>query len=376
MTDLLVLSLEAWDAVWRRNQHLVDGLLRSDPHLRVLFVEPAVDPLHALRRRARPRPGRGLRRAASEWGHGDRLWLLEPTKWLPRRVDPGTDRRWAAGVERAARRLGLHSPRLWVNDPMGVELVERLHAPALYDITDDWTVAPRPPAEQERVVRQEQRLLATCREVVVCSTDLARTKGAGREVTLVPNGVDLGAYRHVGPRPANLPPAPVALYVGTLHRDRLDIDLTVATARAVEGIGRLVLAGPIALPQEDVTALAAAGAVLLGAQDRTAVPALLQHADVLVVPHVVSPFTESLDPIKLYEYAAAGRPVISTPVAGFRDDRSGRVTVAGVTAFASEVSRALAAGWTASEHRPEDEAADWAARVRQMADVLTRLGSA
>ena len=46
MTDLVVLSLEAWDEVWRRNQHLVAGLLRADPALRVLFVEPAVDPLH------------------------------------------------------------------------------------------------------------------------------------------------------------------------------------------------------------------------------------------------------------------------------------------------------------------------------------------
>ena len=33
MTDLVVVSLEAWDDVWRRNQHLVAGLLRSDAAL-------------------------------------------------------------------------------------------------------------------------------------------------------------------------------------------------------------------------------------------------------------------------------------------------------------------------------------------------------
>ena len=49
MTDLVVVSLEAWDDVWRRNQHLVAGLLRSDPALRVLFVEPPADPTHDLR---------------------------------------------------------------------------------------------------------------------------------------------------------------------------------------------------------------------------------------------------------------------------------------------------------------------------------------
>ncbi len=43
--------------------------------------------------------------------------------------------------------------------------------------------------------------------------------------------------------------------------------------------------------------------MLLGARPSADVPAYLQHADVLVVPHIVTPFTDSLDPIKLYEYA-------------------------------------------------------------------------
>ena len=48
-------------------------------------------------------------------------------------------------------------------------------------------------------------------------------------------------------------------------------------------------------------------------------PGYLQHADVVIVPHVVSPFTESLDPIKAYECLAVGRPTVATPVPGFRE---------------------------------------------------------
>jgi teichuronic acid biosynthesis glycosyltransferase TuaH len=33
----------------------------------------------------------------------------------------------------------------------------------------------------------------------------------------------------------------------------------------------------------------------------------------------MTPFTESLNPIKLWEYLAAGQPIVSTDVAGFRD---------------------------------------------------------
>jgi len=373
--DLVVVSLEAWDQVWRRNQHLVDGLLRAGRELRVLFVEPPVDPLHAIRRGAWPRLGKGLRPGAVE-AYGGRLWLFEPTKWLPRRVDSQTDRRWANDVERAIRSLGMASPHLWVNDPSGAELLDTLKVPALYDVTDDWTLADRTASERERVVKQEERLLSFCKEVVVCSADLARTKGVNREVTLIPNGVDLAAYRVEGPRPHALPTGPIALYVGTLHRDRLDVRLTAATAEAAQGNGRVVLAGPVALSQEDVRALTSAGVLLIGAQDRRVVPSLLQHATVLLVPHLVSAFTESLDPIKLYEYAAAGRPVISTPVAGFRDDRSGRVSIAAREDFPAAVSRTLAAGWVASIHHPDDDSADWSSRVRQMAAVLYRLGNA
>jgi hypothetical protein len=45
----------------------------------------------------------------------------------------------------------------------------------------------------------------------------------------------------------------------------------------------------------------------------------MQHADVIIVPHKVTPFTESLDPIKAYECLAVGRPVVATEVAGFRE---------------------------------------------------------
>ncbi len=61
MTDLVVMSLEAWDDMWRRNQHLIAGLLATDAALRVLFVEPPADPTHDLRSGRRPSIARGVR---------------------------------------------------------------------------------------------------------------------------------------------------------------------------------------------------------------------------------------------------------------------------------------------------------------------------
>jgi len=373
--DVVVLSLERWDDLWRRNQYLVAELCRADPGARVLFVEPAADPLHRLSRRGLPRPGRGLRAAPAVDGIAPgRLLLHEPTKWLPRKVDPRVDDRLARGVERAARRAGLRRPVLWVNDPSGAAVVRRTGWPALYDVTDDWLAADRSPAEHARLVDDERTLLDRCAEVTVCSAGLVARKGAQRAVTLVTNGVDLDRYRDPYPRPADLPAGRVALYVGTVHPDRFDVPLLLETARALHGRARVVLVGPVVdLSPAEHADLARAGVVQLGPRPWTAVPAYLRHADVLLVPHVVDAFTDSLDPIKLYEYRAVERPVVSTPVAGFRDDPG--VRVGDAATFPALVVAALDDAAPPREDRldtPPPDVPTWRGQARLMRDALGR----
>jgi len=102
----------------------------------------------------------------------------------------------------------------------------------------------------------------------------------------------------------------------------------------------------------------------------------MQHADVLVVPHLVSSFTESLDPIKLYEYRAVGRPVVSTPVAGFRDADDARVRVAAADAFPAAVRDALTRTRGATAFplpAPAAAVPTWASQARVMVQVVDRV---
>lgn len=373
MTDLVVLSLETWDAVWRRNQYLVTELLRADPTLRVLFVEPAADPLFQVSRRRFPRRGRGLRAAPRLDGVAPgRLSLFEPTKLLPRRLDRRVDERLARATERAARRLGLRAPVLWVNDPSGARMLTRTGWPALYDVTDDWLSADRTPDEHARLVADEGLLLDRCVEVVVCSPGLVASKGTVRDVVLVTNGVDLDRYRVPRRRPADLPAGPVALYLGTVHPDRFDLELLERTAHELGDEARAVLVGPVVdVDRATLARLERAGGLVLGSRPFEAVPAYLQHADVLLVPHVVSAFTDSLDPIKAYEYLAAGRPVVTTPVAGFRDLTAPQVRVADREAFPGAVRAAVRAR-AATLAEPPD-VPTWEGQAALMADVVARV---
>jgi teichuronic acid biosynthesis glycosyltransferase TuaH len=371
MTDLVVHSLEAWDGVWRRNQHLVAGLLRSDPTLRVLFVEPSRDPLHDLRSRRPAGRGAGLRRVDDLDGVAPgRLRLFEPTKWLPRRVDHRVDRRVARSIQAVASRIGMTAPVLWVNDPSGAELARRTGWRSLYDITDDWTAADRPQVELDRTRADEAYLFSHCAEIVVCSPHLQRVKAGERLPRLIPNAVDVAAYAREHPRPRDLPTGPIALYVGTVHPDRVDVPLTARTAAELGAAGTVVLVGPIPLPVTSRRRLDDAGVLALGPRPSSEIPAYLTNADLLLVPHVVTPFTESLDPIKAYEYRAARRPVLSTAVPGFRDSVDEMVRVVDGADFPGAARRLLAAP---PQHRcggSDPDVPSWSDRTGEMAAVI------
>lgn len=371
--DVVVVSLEAWDEVWRRNQYLVGGLLDREPRARVLFVEPPADPLFDATQRRQPRLGRGLRRVPSPPGTGT-LWLFQPTKLLPRALDPRADQRLARATTRAAARVGMTSPVLWVNDPDGASVLLATGWQAFYDITDDWLMADRSDDEHRRLVRDEHTLLRRCAEVVVCSPALARSKGAERPVTLISNAVDVERYARATTRPDDLPEGRVALYLGTVHPDRFDVELAVRTGDEMSRTGgALVLVGPVVdLSGGQLAALHEAGVVSLGPRPRDAVPSYLQHADVLVVPHVVSDFTESLDPIKLYEYLAVGRPVVSTPVAGFREATAPTIRIAEGAEFADLVVR-LAAQNVPTDKEVRRQAPTWRDRTELIIAVLDRV---
>jgi glycosyltransferase involved in cell wall biosynthesis len=222
-------------------------------------------------------------------------------------------------VQHAARAAGFTRPILWVNDVTYAPLIAHTRWPSVYDVTDDWLLAPFPPQEIERLKHLDAEALAEADEVVVCSPALAESRGRTRSVTVIPNGVDVEHFRRPRPRPLDLPAAPTAVYVGSLHDARLDVELVTDLADSHSGLS-VVLIGPDSLGEESRHQLASRPNVrLLGTRPYTDVAAYLQHADVVIVPHRVSLFTESLDPIKAYECLAVSRPTVATPVAGFRE---------------------------------------------------------
>jgi glycosyltransferase involved in cell wall biosynthesis len=361
LREIVVCSLEPWDEIWRRNQFLVDALLRGNHALRVLFTEPPADVLFDITQRRRPELPR-FRRLATD----GRLMAFRPLKALPRRLGPPADALLLWQLRLTVRRIGFERPMLWINDVTYAPLIEQTGWPSLYDVTDDWLLAPSPRRELERLRRLDVLAVVHADEVVVCSPALAKSRGTARPVTLVPNGVDVDHFRRPRPRPPDLPAAPTAVYVGSLHDARLDVELVAELADALPGIN-VTLVGPDSLGSESHSLLASRPNMhLLGARPYADVPAYLQHADVVIVPHRVSPFTESLDPIKAYECLAITTPSVATPVAGFRE-HADALHVVGRENFTARVAEVVS---SAPGRANRIEPAEWDTRSRAFERVL------
>ena len=380
MRDVIFISLENWDGIWRRNQFLCAEWLRRFPDMRLLFVGRSRDFSHSLRhlsmdalrethasseRAARETPFRGLT-------------LCNPWKWLPNSI--GVCRRLntrllGAQIRGAARKAGLRSPLLWINDHCAEPLVGHLGERAVvYDITDDWALMPAVGEdERARIVASDARLCARANLVVVCSDALERSRRHKcRRLVKVPNGVDAEHYRAcrdgtVTERKAQ----PVFGYVGTLHGDRLDIELIKALAKAFPE-GRVTLCGPDFLTDKERAELSAQPNIeRMGPVDYSEVPEVIARFDVCILPHRCTPFTESLNPIKLWEYLASSKPVAATPVAGFREKAHLCHLGAGLDGFVAACTAALKEDPSRACARVrEAESNSWSARSTQLLEVF------
>jgi len=334
-------SLEPWDMVWRRNQHLAATLVRSGVVTSLTFVNPPTGGLALRARRHRPIPG---------------IEVVTPPLVVPRR--------WGGHVVLSTwtRRVLEPIDVLWVNDARTSVAAVRPGVPAVYDVTDDWREMPQRSEDRARLIAAEDRLARTA-TTVVCSDVLAERwqERYGVDPTVIRNGVDPTAS---GDGPRRFDGAGLQIvYVGTQHANRLDVELIAELA--VAKVGTVHLVGPDCLVGSVRARFDELGVRRHGPVPAEEVPSWLASADVLICPHLVDRFTLSLDAIKSHEYLATEKPVVATPSSGFQSLSAPGLTVVGRDGFVAAVRAASLAGPV--ERTPPST---WADRGRDFGAVL------
>jgi glycosyltransferase involved in cell wall biosynthesis len=160
-----------------------------------------------------------------------------------------------------------------------------------------------------------------------------------------------------------------------VHDERLDLDAIEALAGA-DSSWQIVLVGPIQPGDVDEARLARLPNVhLLGGKPLADLPAYLKGLDAALIPYKINELTRNIFPLKLYEYLAAGLPVVAAALpelAPFAD----RV---GLAAAPAEYPRLVreALGTDSSEARAARSAFaaanSWDARVEEISDLVEEM---
>ncbi len=203
MRDLIFVSLEDWDEVWRRNQFLCAQWAQRFPDSKILFAgPPQLLPGH-LREGTLRKLWRDWRRKPLGFPNITTTLLPKP---LPNPLPGGraiNEKTARFHLQKMARQLKLRDPLLWLNPNDAGYLIGHLNERGIiYDITDDWELAA-PDAAQRQLIHDRDRAL--CRRAdltVVCSQALYDSRqNETRRLLLLPNGVDAAHYRQVDTQP-------------------------------------------------------------------------------------------------------------------------------------------------------------------------------
>lgn len=264
--------------------------------------------------------------------------------------------------------------------PIAAALLDRLHADAwIYYRVDDFAAWPGLDSETMRAM--EAALLARADHIVAASAGLqAAAEASGRPVTLLTHGVDVAHWDGLGADAGCTPPAwahglrrPIAVFWGLVDR-RLDISwLRALTDPGLGPTGSLVLVGPTQAHHPAIATLD--GVCLPGPVSYDDLPRVAALADVLVMPYTNTPATRAMQPLKLKEYLATGKPAVLRGLPATREWSDAADIVDSAEMFARTAAERVRTGLPEAQRRARQRlrAESWDAKAQALEAIVHRL---
>ncbi len=251
----------------------------------------------------------------------------------------------APQVRLAAARVGIRRPLLWVACPPAAAVVDQMRpVGVVYQRTDAYENFPG--ADRAQLLAWDAQMKSRADATLYCSTWLMEQEQAAcRNAVFIDHGVDYERFAAAGvggdaPRDVAALPRPRVGFVGGIDAHTFDAGLFTAVARQLPEFS-FVLVGACSLPAGwcDLP-----NVHLLGKRPYEQVAAYMAACDVLIMPWNQNEWIRACNPVKLKEYLAVGRPVVSTPFEELRRYDSFVVAARDAPAFAAAVRAAVGSG--------------------------------
>lgn len=379
---LICFAGDRWDGNPHSRHHL---MRRYAGEFEVLFIESL--PMRSIASVDRGELGRAWRKLRTGIAAGARIRTMQPGLHvlsalpIPPAGRAGHALQLAAmrgQIALARRRLRLGGPAVtWFSVPVAAPLRGRLSdRGSIFYYQDRYDEFSGVNAVKLRELTDS--LARGCEVTVATSRELADDLVVlGAQPLLVPHGVDLDRFAGDPPAPADLSALekPLVGYVGILD-DYLSFAAIRETAQTLErrGSGTVVLIGGT---NADLSELDHPRIERLGFRPYDAIPAYLNAFDCCIAPFQMTRLTMAVNPIKLREYLAAGRPVVSAPLPAVVEYGDVVELAASPAEFAGAVVRVLDSEVDSDDDRARRRARvagdSWDAVADRIRPILHRL---
>lgn len=305
--DILYISSIPWDFSWHRQQEMMT-MMAADG-CRVLFVQPC-SKCHPLKH--------GISQVREQ------IWVLE-MPGLPYERCLGTAHWINASISRrrirrVMQKLGFSDFILWLDRVHGFDFIGFSKGRfVVYDLVDEILSFGR--MRNERLLLHlENRVLKNADLVISSSQTLLNRKvvqsGRSAKTVFLPNGVDAKRFANAGIKESiRSLPGPRIGFVGHIARWRLDYALIREIAR-LRPEWQLVFVGPGT--EKDKHDLEGKNVRVFEPVSGDMIPEVVQSFDAAIIPYRTDGKTDYVFPRKACEYLAAGKAVVSTPLAECR----------------------------------------------------------
>lgn len=349
---ILCLATQAWDAHWTPVQQV---MLRLAPHNRIIYFEPFHPPFAWLKQsNALLKAQRHLPQCREVRPN---LFVYRPgypyMPWNMRQPVAAAlnGLLYQAEIRALLKRLHVTNPWLWVFFAQSLSVLNLPFQHVIYDCADEFA-AFFPHPDEKRFVLQIDEVLCRRAELVFVGSEplYARKSPLNPRTYVVNHAADIAHFMQalepstVVPEALQAIPHPRIGFVGMVDDVRFDTQLIARLAEnpdyhivIVGGLlGDTARAFP---PQPNIH--------LLGMQPVSALPAYIKGMDVCLMPYRLNEATRNIYPLKLHEYMATGKPVVTTAIPAVESFRDLMYVADNAEAFRQYVAQALL------EHDPQ-----------------------
>lgn len=271
-------------------------------------------------------------------------------------------------IRESLKKIGfLEVDVLWLSNPKTYWLMNVVKYDKLvYRIADDYRQFPE---HFPNIGAVEDEVVKRADVIILSSESIAqRVRDQGKSALFLSNGVE---YEHFSNNAGECPPEYMnkegkrIVYIGAIHY-WFDVELVNKLAEQVDA--DIFLIGKV---ETDLSRLKDLNNVhVLGPRNYEKLPAYLHHADVAIIPFIKTTMTDSISPIKLFEYCSSGIGVVSSNMRETANLKAPICIADSHEEFIEGVKHYLVPGYDRSVLQEYGKRNSWESRFKQIKELL------